>query len=406
MLSDSFAGNLSRTAMAGLCLAPLIGVEVMNIDETGLVKILPGTTSVAALQLNGGTSASALLNFQCGTNASQTNVIRWSTSTTKMWEVEGTAGFFSILKGLGDGTRTSMLDIPRGTNGVRIYVCQGALTLGPMNAAEPQTPSFDFFCSRKWRTNSSSPTQRFDCSIRIGENTADDNVARQDHYDDMTIYAHKVTMKNGPNDTQLYVNAVNCTQGKAFQIDHPLAPTERDLYHMAVESPQYNLIYRGVVTLVKGQAVVSIDIASRMTPGTFAVLTKNPDIFLQNRTGWDPVKGQIQGDQLTIVSKDRNSTDSISWMVVAERNDPTIRTSPLVDAKGSLVPERNKEPVSAADLEDRAEDDESIPESGREEVVDNARGKRGYVISPMAYPDAPQLPKRKVLPRRNGHNGR
>ncbi|MHA7835574.1 MAG: hypothetical protein ACX94A_13965, partial [Algiphilus sp.] len=61
---------------------------------------------------------------------------------------------------------------------------------------------------------------------------------------------------------------------KNFLIDHPLDPANKDLLHASIEAPRYDLIYRGVVTLMDGRAMVDIDAASGMTSGTFEALTK------------------------------------------------------------------------------------------------------------------------------------
>ena len=78
---------------------------------------------------------------------------------------------------------------------------------------------------------------------------------------------------------------------KQFKIDHPLAPTEKVLYHTAIEAPRNDLIYRGKVQLQGGKAMVDIDAASNLTPGTFAALTQNGAVVsLQNQDGFDRVR--------------------------------------------------------------------------------------------------------------------
>ena len=45
-----------------------------------------------------------------------------------------------------------------------------------------------------------------------------------------------------------------------------------------------------------------------------------------------------------IVCQNSSSTDTISWMVVAERGDPNIIESTITDAEGNLLIERESEP--------------------------------------------------------------
>lgn len=130
-----------------------------------------------------------------------------------------------------------------------------------------------------------------------------------------------------------------------FKIDHPLDKDNKYLYHSFIEGPQYDLLYRGKVTLVGGTATVNIDTVSNMTEGTFVALTQNPDYYLQNNTGWDAVKGSISGNTLTITCQNSSSTDTISWMVVAERADDHIKATQLSDSDGHLIPEWNKSDI-------------------------------------------------------------
>lgn len=126
-----------------------------------------------------------------------------------------------------------------------------------------------------------------------------------------------------------------------FDIEHPLLEGKR-LRHSFVEGPRYDLIYRGRVTLSNGQATVNLDSdavsqgSKGMTPGTFVCLTRDPDVFLQNKTGWARVKGSMDGVTLTI-SAETACSDVVSWMVVAERCDPNVLSSYQCDDNGRLI---------------------------------------------------------------------
>ena len=130
----------------------------------------------------------------------------------------------------------------------------------------------------------------------------------------------------------------------SFQIDHPL-PSLADtktLTHSFIEGPQCDLIYRGKVTLSSGTATVNLDSVSNMTEGTFVVLNRDVQCFTTNETGWGAVKGSVSGNILTITAQDNSSTDTISWMVIGERQDPNIKTSAITDDDGYLIVEAEK----------------------------------------------------------------
>ena len=135
-----------------------------------------------------------------------------------------------------------------------------------------------------------------------------------------------------------------------FDIQHPLHndPKKR-LIHSFVEGPRCDLIYRGSTQLVNGKATVNIDSdcvckpESVMSQGTFEALAANPDIFLQNKSSFDQIIGNISGNLLAIVSDNKASNALVSWMVIAERKDSFIRDWNRTNADGYLVTEYTQE---------------------------------------------------------------
>jgi cytoskeletal protein CcmA (bactofilin family) len=131
---------------------------------------------------------------------------------------------------------------------------------------------------------------------------------------------------------------------KTFRIDHPL-PSMTDthtLSHASIEGPQADLMYRGSVDLQGGAATIDLDEAARMTSGTWAVLCRNPQVWVQNETGWTQVRGSVSGSTLTLSAQDSDCTDTVSWLVVAERNDSHYTDSKSTDDDGLFRLERNK----------------------------------------------------------------
>ena len=140
---------------------------------------------------------------------------------------------------------------------------------------------------------------------------------------------------------------------KQFRIPHPIVglSTTKDLVHAAIEGPQIDLIYRGKVDLVNGTATVNLDTKSRMTEGTFVLLNRDVQCFTTNETGWTNVKGSVTGNQLTIIAQENTCTDTISWMVIGERQDDAVKQSTSTNDNGKLIMEPLKEILPDADFE-------------------------------------------------------
>jgi hypothetical protein len=127
----------------------------------------------------------------------------------------------------------------------------------------------------------------------------------------------------------------------SFKIDHPL-PAKKDTHHLVhsfIEGPRADLIYRGTADLSSGVAQVDLDEAAGMTEGTWELLCRNPQVWIQNDSGWSGVRGSVEGNTLTIESKDIVSDDTVSWMVVAERCDPHIMETGWTDDEGRVIVE-------------------------------------------------------------------
>ena len=133
----------------------------------------------------------------------------------------------------------------------------------------------------------------------------------------------------------------------SFRIPHPLVglSTTKDLVHSFIEGPQCDNLYRGKVDLVGGTATVNIDTKAGMTAGTFVALNRDVQCFTTNESGWTAVKGSVSGNTLTITAQDNSCTDTISWMVIGERQDDNIKSSSLTDATGKLIMEPNQIPL-------------------------------------------------------------
>ena len=156
--------------------------------------------------------------------------------------------------------------------------------------------------------------------------------------------------------TATFSGAVSKASG-SFRIDHPLEAKKdtHQLVHSFVEGPQADLIYRGKVDLVDGEATVNIDTAADMSEGTFVALNTDVQCFTTNESNWDLVKGSVSGNILTIESKNTSSTATISWMVIGERHDQHMKDTDWTDSDGKVIVEplktdNDKEESPAANI--------------------------------------------------------
>ena len=127
----------------------------------------------------------------------------------------------------------------------------------------------------------------------------------------------------------------------SFDIAHPLpalSATKR-LIHSFVEAPQADNIYSGIIQLSNGSATVNIDDCSGMTDGTFTALNRCFRAFTTNETNWDPVRGSVSGNTLTVESCVADSDATVSWMVLGERQDTHMKERLGTDNTGKLIVE-------------------------------------------------------------------
>jgi hypothetical protein len=155
-----------------------------------------------------------------------------------------------------------------------------------------------------------------------------------------------VGIKTATTTAALTINGNFAKTSVAFDIPHPLYPNTKHLIHMGLEGPRCDLIYRGTKRLLTGFAMIDVNTESTfrsydgMEDGTFELLCANPQIILQNITGFPRMRGYMVGANLTIQSEDPMSHDVVSWMVIAERKDPYIKEWEWTDSEGYLVTQR------------------------------------------------------------------
>jgi hypothetical protein len=172
---------------------------------------------------------------------------------------------------------------------------------------------------------------------------------------DIRTSSNNVVLSDGDGNPRLSVNssgtttirgdlnvsgAVNKTGG-TFKIDHPL-PEKADTHHLVhsfTESPQADLLYSGTSDLVNGAAEINLDEYHGMTEGTFVALNRNIRVFTTNETDWEPIKGAVTGNILSISCQDASCSDTVSWLVIGERHDETIKSLDFTDEHGRVIVE-------------------------------------------------------------------
>ena len=194
--------------------------------------------------------------------------------------------------------------------------------------------------------------------------------------------------------------AGNLSKGSGtFKIDHPL-PEKSETHHLVhsfIEGPQADNIYRGKVELVAGKAEVNIDSVSGMTEGTFVALNRDIQAFTSNESDWDAVRGKVEGNKLIIECQNAESTATISWLVIGERQDEHMLKSKTTDENGKLIVEPLKpepepeyeemdsdEVVTEEPLAEEAPVEESQAESDPE-IITKEDGKEYIRIGDKDY---------------------
>ena len=88
---------------------------------------------------------------------------------------------------------------------------------------------------------------------------------------------------------------------------------------------------------------MNLDDSAGMTEGTWELLCRDPQCWIQNDSGWDAVRGSVEGNTLTIECAKASSGDTVSWLVVAERCDPHMYDTGWTDDDGRVIVEPEKE---------------------------------------------------------------
>ena len=139
-----------------------------------------------------------------------------------------------------------------------------------------------------------------------------------------------------PQDVYVYGDLE--ADAKQFKIPHPVDDT-KTLSHVAIEAPRVENMYQGLATLTDGYAEVVMDTFSKLTAGSWTAINHNACSFVSNTKSFKSVRSTITDGVLKIFCEDDTSSDIISWIVIAERNDDEIKISRSTDDNGRLITE-------------------------------------------------------------------
>ena len=137
--------------------------------------------------------------------------------------------------------------------------------------------------------------------------------------------------------------AVTKTTG-TFDIKHPTKGGDWRLRHSFIEGPNADNLYRGIVTLSGGTAIVDLDAASDMTDGTWVALNTNG--WAMVASSGNEVTWSLSGNKLTI-----NGPDGAvcNWLVIGERHDEVMKSDKSIhtNSDGKIIVEYENADVEA-----------------------------------------------------------
>ena len=291
---------------------------------TAVTPVVYGTGVTAALAINVGTAGSILLR---GSSIAGTTGTLSSTLS-----VTGATTLLSTLAVTGATTLSSTLGVTGATSLSSTLAVTGITTIANGTVAAPSLvfagdADTGFF-------------KGAGVSISAGLNGTEVLNINASSFDVKGALA-----ANFPANVSI-VGALSKGSG-SFRIAHPLPALNEthDLVHSFIEGPQADLIYRGRVALVDGKATVNIDCVASMSDGTFELLCRDIQCFTSNETDWNPVRGSVTGNLLTIECQDTASIATISWMVIGERQDKHMLDATWTDDNGKVIVEPLKPPV-------------------------------------------------------------
>jgi hypothetical protein len=279
-----------------------IGQNNTAIGYRGLLSNVDGSYNTAIGSSSGLSNTSGSYNTFLG-SGTDTSGTTWSNSTAIGVNAKITASNQITL-----GTSTETVFVPG------ILVASGQITAANFNATSDYRIKDNIY-----------PLST--CSFEIGQLNP---VTYHNKVTDRTdigfiaheLQAHLPFLVTGEKDGD-EIQTVNYN-GLIGLLVHEIQQLKKNIIpklNSFVDAPKADLIYRGSVQLTNGFAQVNLDKQFNMTDGDFAALTRDITVFTSNVTGWEPVRGSVTGNMLTIECQDGTVNPIVSYMVAAKPND-------------------------------------------------------------------------------------
>jgi hypothetical protein len=320
-MASSAAGTSTQVLHGNASGAPTWSAVSLTADISGTLPVANGGTNLTSFTANGVVYASSTSALATG---SALTFDGSALATTGTIYSGGNAGFAGAAIPVASGYQYGIGVGPNGLIGTRSAGNDYRLQIGTNSKLDGT-----------YRSSSTQPTSVF---------TMDSGITTITVYPAGTAgnaYGAATATTTFSASGGLTIPGALSKGSGSFRIDHPLPQLEEthQLVHSFIEGPQADLIYRGKVNLINGQANINIDLASGMTEGTFEALCREVQCFTTNESGWNHVRGAVTGNILTIECQDQTASDLISWMVIGERKDKHMMDTGWTDDDGKVIVE-------------------------------------------------------------------
>jgi len=241
--------------------------------------------------------------------------------TLVLGDVGSEGGEINILDQNNGNTNRLVIDVDAAGNGRMFNAGNGNLHLGNLTGGTGETR---LYCNADAKVKVKSTQTEITDQLYVSGYAGSDSIVTINGID-----CGGGMLVQGSLDVD---NNLDVSGSKNFRIAHPVRDGH-DLRHTCIESPQADLTYRGKATLVDGTVQVDLDSEFGMTAGTFAALNDDVQVFVQNETGWDAVRGSVSDGVLTINCYNLDSDDSVGWLVIGRRTGIELEIEPETKIK-------------------------------------------------------------------------